>query len=544
MRERSAVPRAPIDLMSTLGQRATQDTGAPEMMLRRLARMSLVRDFAAVPAGDVLEGAADGDLLASGMVERRGTGLAFVLPAVAQWFAAQSLLLGEVSPDDLTAAPEDLEVWRYPMALAISVGSFDQAQRLLEPLFESAPGFAFRVLDTTFTQALLQGEQAPPWREGGQKIRAVMQPIATAIAPAAALVANVDAGGRVLPIAVSSAGARLQVAFWRGAEPKPDVFALPQDVVPFHLNLNWASARWGTVGPGSSWAWQWARDTLQNQLSQYLADRGLPVNPLGPLGREIAWSTACAMVNRGLLLADEIEISAIEPRLQVDLPDLPPDVELGPLIFVGGGARHDTRALQAVVKEAKARGETVLRAPVPAADLRMGGGSVGSFYSDARLVETATTIYSQAIAGYREIVQRWLPKLGPYLEHYVLLPARLHGFLANGREGLGGPVPQLSGHLEALPSDQQDEVVMQMAPYDHDEGAKAYQQQTAARPEAARWLSGWYGGLPLELGRGYPVATVVQAWLGEDLAQLGLNSKRPLKPSKDGLALDMPNLAS
>jgi hypothetical protein len=44
--------------------------------------------------------------------------------------------------------------------------------------------------------------------------------------------------------------------------------------------------------------------------------------------------------------------------------------------------------------------------------------------------------------------------------------------------------------------------------------------------------------MPLELGRGFPIASVVQAWLGQDLLQLGLNTGRPLKPPKNGLALN------
>jgi hypothetical protein len=155
------------------------------------------------------------------------------------------------------------------------------------------------------------------------------------------------------------------------------------------------------------------------------------------------------------------------------------------------------------------------------------------------LVETATAIYTQAIVGYREIAERWLPKLLSYLEHYVLLPTRLRGFLTNGREGLGGPMPQLSGYYEALSHSSESEVVIQMGGHDDEAGPKAYRQQIAARPEAARWLTGTYGGMTLELGRGFPIATVVQAWLGHDLLQLGLNRKRPLGPPKSGLTLNI-----
>lgn len=86
------------------------------------------------------------ELLATGMVERRGAGLAFVLSAVAQWFAAQALLLDEFDARRLLDAPEDLELWRYPLALAISLGSADRAGHLLAPFLAGEAGFAMGLL--------------------------------------------------------------------------------------------------------------------------------------------------------------------------------------------------------------------------------------------------------------------------------------------------------------------------------------------------------------------------------------------------------------
>jgi hypothetical protein len=122
MRERAEAPRAPIDLMVMLGERAMRGVRVAEEQLRGLAVQAVARDLAPVPPGEVLAGDLPDDLLASGMVVQRANGLAFVLPALAQWFAAQALLRGEITAAALLDAPEDLELgatrlqWRFRSA--------------------------------------------------------------------------------------------------------------------------------------------------------------------------------------------------------------------------------------------------------------------------------------------------------------------------------------------------------------------------------------------------------------------------------------------
>ena len=190
-RESGVAPRAPIDLMAMLGERATRGLKLDQSHLRALAARSVAYELGPVPAGEILDGGGADELLATGMVERRGSGLVFVLPAVAQWFAAQALLLEEIDSQCLLEAPEDLELWRYPLALAISLGSAERASSLLSPILAVEAGFAMRVLDATFGQAVLGGVTPPPWREGGQRAREALQGLADALGRLGLLVCDV-----------------------------------------------------------------------------------------------------------------------------------------------------------------------------------------------------------------------------------------------------------------------------------------------------------------------------------------------------------------
>lgn len=105
-----------------LGERATRELGVDLVQLRALATRSVARELGPVPAAEVLTGINVHPLLATGIVIERAGGLAFGLPAIAQWLAAQALLLDEVDVAALLRAPEDLELWRYPVALATCPG--------------------------------------------------------------------------------------------------------------------------------------------------------------------------------------------------------------------------------------------------------------------------------------------------------------------------------------------------------------------------------------------------------------------------------------
>jgi Restriction endonuclease len=517
-REQQALPRAPVELLASLGRRASAQPGVDEALLRRLAVESVADDLAPVPQADLLEGQPVDPLLATGLVAERAGGLRFVLPAFAQWFAAQALLLEERTVGQLLAIPEDLDLWRYTLALAVSSGSARQAHMLLDPLLRDAPGFALVVLDTAFGQALVTGAPVPGWRRAGAALREAGQAVADGLGSLAQLVADADTDGKLLPLAVHAEGEHLTVGVWHGAERRDDVFHFPEDVSLLGPMSGFGRIRGSGVGPGAAWAFRWVLHDVRQATDKCLKARGLPISPDGPLAQEAAWAAAVDLADRPMLVCRELEIAPLLERLE----GIPAESwGAGPVIFhAPGRPHHDLRGLRRALLAADAAGQTVLNAALPGPDTR-GGGIIGDFFTNERLVVIAQELYTRALVAYRQVVARWMPTLAPRMEHHVLLPARLHVKIDPGEPSYGR-IPGASGHLEPLPVGSADQVAARIGGRERQDGPAIYRQQLAARPHAARWLPGSHGGMALALGSRFPVQEAVYDWLTRDLHRLGL----------------------
>lgn len=532
IRQRQEDPRAPVDLMRMLGERAARELSADQQQLRDLAAKSIARELGAVPPAE-LRGDQIPALLGTGMVVERPGGLVFGLPALAQWFAAQALQLGEITATELLRAPEDLELWRDPLGLALAAGSSTQTTPLLRELFAGEPGFAFRVIDVAVGQAVVSGITPPPWRDGAQQAREALQTIADGLGPLAPFVANAGADGRVLPMAAASDAHHLTIAFFRDPS-RPEISPMPGGLVgPGLAPPGAVRIRGAQIGDGPAWTWRWALSGVRHDVDAMLKRRSLPIASAGPLADEEAWATALDLLQESPLLCSVLPLSDVLNA--VENLTTQTDSDTVAILTMPGRRRHDLTALRRYLLGLREFGETELRSPLPTADKREGGW-VGDFYTDGRLLEFAQVLYERVVAAYVALVERWMPTLAPRLEHYALLPARIHGFIGNGPGGIGR-IPQMGGYLEPLPPGSDSVIDVRFGGLDFAIGEAVYAQQRAARPLAARWITGTLGGLPFDVGERYAVSDAVYSWLTHDLQQLKLASYGAKPANRDSLAI-------
>jgi hypothetical protein len=343
------------------------------------------------------------------------------------------------------------------------------------------------------------------------------------LGPLAPYVVETDADGHVLPLGVATAGERIEVGVYRGADPPADdYFQLPPNLDFFHPGPEWVSIRFASVAPGASWAWQWALSTIDHQLKHVLSGRTLPIPPDGPLAAEETWACATELMNVSILQTDAIPLDAL--IAQAEAIKTWAGLNAESLVFgQAGRRRHDLVGVLAYIRRKRDAGATELSAPLPTADRDMRGRMIGEFYTPQRLVEVATAMYKQALVAYRQLVERWFATLASQLEHYVLMPVCVHGFVDPGRDRDYGPLPSLAGYLEALTADSSNQVVMTAdRSFDWQILGDVARQQRTARPAAGRWLSGTVGGMTFKVGQSTPISDVAYGWLLRDLHRLGL----------------------
>lgn len=529
-------PRSRADLLAFLGERSLQRAGeGASSLLSLLAIESVQRELGPVPAHQVARATELQALRESGLVTETSEGIAFGLPVLAQWFAAQALLDGTVNTAALTAAPEDIDLWLDPIAIAVATGTYEDSERLLVPLTEHIPGFAFKVIGMSLAGLAPPGGNAGSWRTAGERIRRTLSALVGAVLPLGSEALPVDDDGRVLPLAVASDDQHVSTAYFdarvlvKPGEARPDLFRMPDDFSVCDAGWEWRGVRLGIVGAGAAWPWRWACDVVRHDLGEVLKARRFPLsNSL--LAVEEEWEAVVDFTRQVPLTVERIAIEPILDELEASLTELERDAAKlgvpvrGSSFSMMGGRDHDNYWLRDRLRAARARGVTELTRPWPAPDrLDTAGGLIDQAFSEAQLISYASALYMGAIDAYEELVRTLLPRLQERMALATTFPATFVGTIALGTPDTAG-VTSLSGYFTPKPAGQRSEVVISIGGnrYEHGRSLENYERLKVLRPDAARWITAWSGGSWFNPGARYPVTKVVTAWLWRDLQHAGI----------------------
>jgi hypothetical protein len=519
-------PRSTGELLRGLVERAIPERD-PETtrLLRRLARLATDRRDAPVPQAEVAGGR---DLLSrlrdSGLIVERAGAVSFGLPILTQWFAAQSLAAGEPPIQDLLADPARLDLWRYATVIAVGELSFSQATALLDPIVEADPGFASQVVAEALREYAdaSEGLKAPPSLEAGQAIRSAAKGWLSGLGLMAPLLSIARPDGSPLPLGAASFDDSL-MTMWRQADDlDAEVVELPRSEHVFQASPGWGPGRLTRPAAEPAWPWRWALHDVVHAIKPWVKERILPLKH-GPLFEEAAWAEALALLGIGSLAPGPLDLAEVEARLA--------GVPSGAL-FRDYRRTYDLLAIRARVAALREAGLTELPGPWPGPDEDYGGGGwVWDPYSPERLLERTQAVYQGAMDGYTQLVDRWLPTLGPRLMTYVTLPAKLVGtlhFNKRERDLNGGPMlrwqlePREPGKATVAEIELHEEREALWGPEHHLELRRAYEQLRARRPQARYWIDATSHGTVLDIFGSTPAAEIAFGLLGDDLERIKL----------------------
>jgi hypothetical protein len=516
------MPGSRADLIRDLVEDAIgRVRGDARPSLRRLARLSLERGGGPVPEAEVVLPSELDQVEETRLVVVRDHTLVFPLIVIAQWFGAESLVSGEPDISELVAHPENLESWRYPLAIVAGTYGHDQVSRVIGPLAAAHAGFASQVVEEGLARwSNVEDVQPPAPEECGRRVRESTERWLEGIGPLAERVGPVRPSGELLPVGAHVSGHWLTTGWYTGGDQLAPVTALPTGLFGFlaaedPTATDWIGVRGARPGRQAAWAWRWSFEQLRDALESVLNSRRLPLLD-GPLADSKLWTTATALLDLSFLHDDPIPIGPLAGSI-------PSNADV---VISAKGRLVATRGFTDALTKRLEDGETELVPPLPGPDRLFGGGFVWDPWTDARLLERTRAVYQLALAGYEHITDTLFARLAPWMQTAVTMPARLHGRLhpADAASGVFGG-PTMTWWLEALPAGEDAQVAIELKHVEDRDlwgaiGHELVMRARALRPRQAAWLDATLHSGFLEIFEPPAAEELVYSWLWNDLKRI------------------------
>ena len=489
-------------------------------LLEQLAVTCIDRGRRAVPSHEIASWSERQQLLDSRLVVNNGEELQFPLPILTQWFGAQYLLKSNFITETFWSNSHRIELWRYPLAIAVATFPLQRVSELLAPIAEREPLIAAEIVSEALA---FQGRSLEmPFlsaRELAQQVRIAMQAwingfkiLTSSVAPhleEELPTIGVRISKRKLetdpPTSDQIITAWVEIAWHSGDENLPDVVELPPDINSDNLSsLGWKSICGFPPYILASWVWKW---TLEQAISLLLKQRSIPI-AASLLSLEAAWHGASSLIERDRRDSSPIPLNEIEARLSgVE------KIQCVPMMH------HCLKQLGIEMKAAHAKEQTHLCLPASFQSFRS-----NHTHSTEALLAYARDVYLGAFEGYLQLIDRLSPLI-PKLQLVSILPARLVGVLAlpNNSDSVS-----ISRYWEPLPANSQNEVQFSLSthslPGDDPSVMAAMQKWISLRPQWWMYFTMQTSTIP-QLTKSWlganPVTELAYEFLWEDLKRMG-----------------------
>jgi len=511
---------SPSTVIESVARRALADVPWDSVadLLGRAAAASVDARHGSVPIRQVTVSHQEEAALASSRLVRvDDRRFSFQIALVAEWFAAEHLRKNVGLVDALIEDPQRLDLWRYPLLLAVESQGFEQMEPALTALARHAPAMAGWILSqpdpfaSPQVEAHLLDEDVV---RDARKMAAQMRVAFSALGDGLESLSRswvLFSSGKLLPIAVATGGRRCEYSWHRPDPGIPDVLdALPSPRTE-DFRPNWLSLTSVTLTDHPAWVWRHAQDELRGLVEGSIKD-GRVFSGAEIFGREARWNVALeALGRRGSLGAAPVERQDLAALL----------VKRDEILKAAGieHARDDrsTAAIRALVTEMEACSEEELLSPWdPPDNLARPQGFVWGFWSDTALLNRVRAFTRDGLHLYKHAVDGVLPHFTSHLRVSAAWPARVVGYMspANYDRGFEGQ-PMFLWYLDV----ESDEVETEWKLVE-DVGEIArglYEERQVGR---------WHMGEPTGIYRADPATAFATSLLWDDLKEWGWTNGR------------------
>jgi hypothetical protein len=526
LRRGGSVPESTGQLLSNLVDRMLHRTpGEVFEPLMALAAKSTDRGGGLVPLRELGTLEIRRRAESSRLIRIEGDRVGLALPILGQWFAAQSLLEGRTKIGDLMSEHQRLSRWRYPVAVAIAVGSRDQVDGLLGALARADPGFAARAIGDSVTQ--LYGAQPvddiPSSLDAARSMRRAYDAWTEGLSPVAATVLPRDDEGNLAPVAAHASeswGQGHLLWGWFLGDHSDGVIEFPQGLNFLNPEAPWEPSAMGQMNFVPGWAWRVTLEELSKELNSMLRVRSLFVQD-DDLQREVLSIVARAIVRQyDRTAVKELTLDVVEDALRRrdEIETL-----LGGSVPIGRTYPFfGLETLRAQVAELRRAGASSIGSPWPGSDSSQGFLWYG--WSVEEQVHRVTAVLEAAARVYPRLVEEWFPRLAHRMRTYVTLPAVVRASLFPDEGEHRGMGPTLEWYLDPVAPDQPSsvEITIGESVRGGEHMRSMVERLVQMRPEHAEWLTAHLAhGNASQFFKDDPLSAWLYGWLTEDLKGAG-----------------------
>ena len=524
---------SPAELINRLARQVVEQSGPQGEELNRLLQRLAVRAISTgrrVRKSDVsLSHVQQRWLADSRLVEESADTLDFSHEVLREWYAARALIEGTVSIGEVLPASDR---WITVFGIVVESDSKDARVALRRELAASDPGLAGLLLNSAARDHGVCQIGAGSWataEQVGGALWDAMDAWRTGLGELFREIGPVAANGGTAAVGVQMDSTRVTTSWYAGRRNLPQRVVVLRDTEASgvgRLEPGWDAFRTELTPRGREWPWMRTKRYLVDSLAKTIMSRRLAL-PAESATRELVWTFALAITRRGEFSPGVIQAGAVLESVRQMIAQ----AEREAIVFEIGRLEirpFELRLMEAVLEGVVQRGERTVSDPWGGFDQdvsgRTGGLNTWDFYSDERLMERSTAVYSAALQLYIEMVDRWFGSFRRRLKFARLFPVELEGRLRKVQRGHMSGAPSLRWCARALPHGERSRVTLEWNGSDFDlmsfwreeeENLRSVRTGSDATPCGIR------GELLPGIGSTRPATNLAHAWLVCDLRELG-----------------------
>lgn len=448
-------------------------------------------------------------LLKSRLIEKWGNNIGFPIPIFTQWFAAYGLARGLENFSTIIDDQNQLEKWRYSLAIFLSSFPFELSFPLFSKIVLQDPGFAAIIIkDSVSSFVINENEVQINIHDCIERVKLTMQVWCEGIGLLSRFIGPINQSGKIEKLCVYIDQKIIKIGWFEDIDSGPDI-ALTNlsdfqhfvvEKKPHGLNI--------PVNPSQPcWSWFWCLNYLKSNLKEKMNSKKFILKD-GWVFKEKMWRTAKNYLRLGDIYEKPIMISELKKIL------------INRNNPVNANPNSVFSLLLEYIEKLETQNLSEFGPLWPTADIQnLENGYIWSPFTDSQIVNRTQAIFSATLEEYLLMVNSYFNCLKNRMWYILAMPARVNGNIYFVDSNFAKHMPCIEWFFDPLPYGSSTAIEINLGNKERDPKmlGSMYEKFVNMRPQYKSWISYKMHSSVLEVFTGDPLTNLVYDWIESDL---------------------------